>query len=90
MLTGIRCPTCGLGHSLLDAWTGSWASSLAHHPLGIPALLLTGATALLYLFRPGTIHAIFKSISRRFDAHPHLTIGAIAAYVLLGVAWHVY
>lgn len=87
MLTGIRCPTCGLGHSLLDAWTGSWSSSLAHHPLGIAVLLLSGAAALLYLVRPQTIEAIHRTISRSFSAHPHLATGAVAAYVLLGVAW---
>lgn len=88
MMTGIECPTCGLGHALIEAWTGSWASSLGYHPLGVPALLLSGILALLHLVRPQLVETLFRNASRSLEAHPRLMTGVVAAYVLLGVAWH--
>jgi hypothetical protein len=88
MVTGIKCPTCGLGHALIEAWTGNWALSLQHHPLGVPALLLSGILALLHLVRPRLVETLFRNASRSLEAHPRLVTGAVAAYVLLGVAWH--
>ena len=37
-LTGLDCPTCGLGRSLVRAWSGDFAAAFDYHPLG-PALL---------------------------------------------------
>jgi hypothetical protein len=48
LLTGCRCPGCGMGHAVVAAMRGDWAVSWGHHPLGIPVLLVwTGW--LLYL-----------------------------------------
>lgn len=38
-LTGLRCPGCGMGHAVLEAFRGNLSSSWAWHPLG-PALAL--------------------------------------------------
>jgi hypothetical protein len=40
LLTGIACPGCGMGHSLVFALRGDFAASWHYHPLGIPLLLL--------------------------------------------------
>ncbi|MBT3980293.1 MAG: DUF2752 domain-containing protein [Bacteriovoracaceae bacterium] len=33
-LTGIVCPTCGLGHSLFYSFKFSFVQAATHHPLG--------------------------------------------------------
>ena len=40
LLTGIPCPGCGMGHSLVFALRGDFAGSFHSHPLGIPLLVL--------------------------------------------------
>jgi hypothetical protein len=40
LLTGIPCPGCGMGHSLVFALRGDFAGSFHSHPLGIPFLIL--------------------------------------------------
>lgn len=40
LLTGHRCPGCGMGHAVVSAMRGDVAASFAHHPLGIPVLLI--------------------------------------------------
>lgn len=38
LLTGHRCPGCGMGHAVVAAMRGNWGASFHHHPLGIPLL----------------------------------------------------
>ena len=38
LLTGHRCPGCGMGHAVASAMRGDWLESFRHHPLGIPLL----------------------------------------------------
>ena len=38
LLTGHRCPGCGMGHAVVSAMRGHWSESFHHHPLGIPVL----------------------------------------------------
>ncbi|MDD5303325.1 MAG: DUF2752 domain-containing protein [Elusimicrobia bacterium] len=38
LLTGHRCPGCGMGHAVVAAMRGDWAGSFHLHPLGIPLL----------------------------------------------------
>lgn len=40
LLTGVPCPGCGMGHSLIFALRGDFAGSVRSHPLGIPLLIL--------------------------------------------------
>ena len=40
LLTGVPCPGCGMGHSLLLALRGDVAGSWRAHPLGVPLLIL--------------------------------------------------
>jgi hypothetical protein len=39
-LTGIPCPGCGMGHSLVFALRGDLPGSFHAHPLGLPLLVL--------------------------------------------------
>lgn len=43
LITGLPCPGCGMGHSLVHALRGDFAGSLRFHPLGLPLLLLWSA-----------------------------------------------
>ena len=38
LLTGHRCPGCGMGHAVAAAMRGDFAASFHLHPLGIPLL----------------------------------------------------
>lgn len=40
LLTGHRCPGCGMGHAVVAAMRGDWIASFHHHPLGIPVLAI--------------------------------------------------
>ena len=39
LLTGHRCPGCGMGHAVVAAMRGDFAESFRHHPLGLPVLI---------------------------------------------------
>lgn len=45
-LTELPCPTCGLTRSVCHAARGRWATSLGHHPAGLPLALGAAAWAL--------------------------------------------
>lgn len=36
--TGLRCPGCGMGHAVLEAFQGHWGASFSSHALGLPLL----------------------------------------------------
>lgn len=38
LLTGRRCPGCGMGHAVVAAMRGDFAASFHYHPLGIAVL----------------------------------------------------
>lgn len=38
LVTGHRCPGCGMGHAVVAAMRGDWVASFQAHPLGIPLL----------------------------------------------------
>jgi hypothetical protein len=40
LLTGLPCPGCGMGHSLVFALRGDFSASFHFHPLGLPLLVL--------------------------------------------------
>lgn len=40
LVTGHRCPGCGMGHAVVYAMRGDFAASFHSHPLGIPLLLV--------------------------------------------------
>ncbi len=46
LLTGHRCPGCGMGHAVVAAMRGDFAASFHLHPLGIPLLAIWTAWLL--------------------------------------------
>ncbi|UPT74803.1 MAG: DUF2752 domain-containing protein [Elusimicrobiota bacterium] len=47
LVTGHRCPGCGMGHAVVHAMRGNWAESLRHHPIGIALLAVWTGWLLL-------------------------------------------
>lgn len=45
-----HCWGCGLGHAIHEALHLHWSASFAHHPLGIPVVLLLVARISTLLF----------------------------------------
>ena len=85
-LTGIRCPTCGLGRALIDTAAGDVAQAFHHHPLG--PLLMGGAViaSLLLATRAGLLKRALVDAGRACKRHPRLMTVLVALYILWGVA----
>ena len=49
-----HCPGCGIGHAIHDALHFRFSSSFAHHPLGIPAVIIIFIRIKQLLFTPKT------------------------------------
>jgi hypothetical protein len=78
LATGLACPTCGLGHALLEAAAGDFAASWRHHPAGVSLL----GAALLWLLAPRQV-AAFAAAVRRRSSRP-LLFATVMLYVLWG------
>jgi hypothetical protein len=83
--TGIPCPTCGLGHALVDAWVGRWESSFGHHPLGLVTLIVCTVLSLLYLVEPESVKRHIQRLGRALSERPRVLFGAVVIYLLIGV-----
>ncbi len=78
LLTGILCPTCGLGRSLVLAFTGFYAESLSFHPGGLFVLLFS----ILYFFwRLGYLPKIQSDFLRLFG------LKTTAVFIVLYSVW---
>jgi len=79
-VTGLPCPSCGLGHGLLALASGDVAAAWAAHPLAVvvPAALVVYAAG-------GRRLAGATTAARRLLARRSTAAVAIAAYVLFGV-----
>ncbi|MBN1656241.1 MAG: DUF2752 domain-containing protein [Deltaproteobacteria bacterium] len=84
VLTGIPCPLCGIGHALVEAWTGRWQSSITHHPFGIATLLLCCFFSIVYLIRPNNVKHEISRLKLAFITHPRLPIAAAAVFLVIG------
>lgn len=78
LLTGHRCPGCGMGHAVVSAMRGDFSASFAHHPLGLPLLALWTAWLAwggVNLYRGRRFSEGFPSVIRR----PAFAWAALAA-----------
>lgn len=85
LFTGIHCPTCGLGHALVHAWTFDLAHAWAHHPLGALCLPVTGALCLAWSLGPERVRHLGSVLDAQWLARPAPLLASVAAYI----AWHV-
>ena len=81
ILTGIECPTCGLGHAIVEALAGEWGASWRHHPAGIVAVLLSIAVSSM-----PQVAAAGATGVRVLTQHRRVTFAALLAYTLWGFA----
>ncbi len=72
IIFGLRCPTCGLGESILYLLTGDFSSAFKAHFLGPPIVVLLAAISLFVALYP----------SRPFSAKPAHTLGANSETIL--------
>jgi hypothetical protein len=80
VLTGIRCPTCGLTRSLCHALRGDWSASLGYHPAGILlAIALIGWMA--WSAAEARRGCVVASVARRRLSAALLTSGASLSLV---------
>ena len=85
-ITGLPCPTCGLGRSLLSAWSGELSHSLAHHPLGPILLVATLLFCTAFAARPKRATGTLRSLSTGLASRPMLALARLGAYALWGFA----
>lgn len=62
LLTGHRCPGCGMGHAVVAAMRGDWAGSFHLHPLGIPLLAVWTAWLAAELYKTARSGASAQSV----------------------------
>lgn len=62
LLTGHRCPGCGMGHAVVAAMRGDWLGSFHLHPLGIPVLAVWTAWLAAEAFRAARSGASARSV----------------------------
>lgn len=65
LVTGHRCPGCGMGHAVVAAMRADLAGSFQHHPLGIPLLIVWTGWLLwkAYGFMSGSPRRVFHASS---------------------------
>jgi hypothetical protein len=51
-----HCPGCGIGHAIHDALHLEWKTSLQHHIMGIPAVLIIFSRIIRLLYPPKTVY----------------------------------
>ena len=87
-VTGIHCPTCGLGRSLLSAAAGDWRASWDFHPLGIPLLLSVCLGLLGTWFFPAPLSAGWRKLPPLLARRPVLLWSLVFFYTLWGLGRH--
>lgn len=85
LLTGLRCPTCGLGHALAHAAAGDLATAWAHHPLGPPLLVAALLGATCHACAPATASALWRRARDLPGRHPVATWLCVAGYASFGL-----
>ena len=83
---GMRCPTCGLGHSILEAFSGHWQNSLRLHFLGLPFLVLIFTGLILFFIHPQLLKQLWdrgEGLLLQYRKTSYLLIGAYAAWGFL-------
>lgn len=85
-LTGLDCPTCGLGRALANACAGDWALAFERHPLGPLLLAVAGIAALAHALQPNALRRAWQRIAGAARAHPRAVALLLAAYVAWGLA----
>ncbi len=83
-LTGIHCPTCGLGRSIMSAAAGEWRLSVHYHPLGIPLLVSCIGWASLVWLAPQRWLAIQNWLSTHYQNHRPIYMIALVFYCIWG------
>ena len=83
-VTGLSCPTCGLGHGLVAAATGHWAEAWSYHPLAIPLLLILLFVSAGLIAFPKILQHSAGEASRWFKMHPRWFSVGLLAYLVWG------
>jgi hypothetical protein len=87
LFTGLECPLCGLGRSLLSLSTGNWKGAWDFHPLG-PFLSLSALLMLIfYLTSPRTFLSSFAKLNQVWQGfNPRLKKRALTFALLILIA----
>jgi len=86
LLAGMPCPTCGLGHALVHAWTFDLSQAWAHHPLGALLLPLSGGLCALWMVGPGRVRGLGRALDMHVLRSPVALLVGVLAYVTWGIA----
>lgn len=89
VLTGIHCPTCGLGRGILAALSGDWKLSIQYHPLAIPFLFLTVLSVAGFLMSPIKFKLATNRVGSFIQSHKNLASLVVLLYSLWGITrWY--
>lgn len=87
-ISGVPCPTCGLGRSLLATWSGDLLRAWHLHFLGPVLLLGTALLSAACALHPAGARRVAAALAQTPTAHPKLTGWAAGAYILWGFSRH--
>lgn len=85
-VTGLPCPTCGLGRGLLAAMGGDFPGAYTHHPLAPALLVFLASMAALHASAPARARALLSGLGAAPTRHPRATWLLLALYVGWGAS----
>ena len=86
-LTGIFCPTCGLGRSLIYFFKGDLITSLHYHPLGAILLVCFFLFWIVYSISLSYASLIIKNVKGFYLKHSVWVKSLIVVYCIWGFYW---
>ena len=84
LLTGIPCPTCGLGRSLICTMTGQFSLAWKLHPLGPIAIISAIVILSLLWVKPSLIEAILSWTHNYYKKNPAVIWAFTIPYLVWG------
>lgn len=85
LFTGIECPTCGLGHALVEAAVGDFGASWRDHPAGVLLYAVALAAVIATMVMPRASLVVLARV-RTFTARRAVVAVALLLYTLWGFA----
>ncbi|RYZ52057.1 MAG: DUF2752 domain-containing protein, partial [Proteobacteria bacterium] len=87
LLSGLDCPLCGLGRSLLSAFCGNWKGAWDFHPLGPLLIFSLSAVLVVYLISPQAFYSARGKLQNlRSKMSPQRRSGLVAITAIALIA----
>lgn len=87
LISGLDCPLCGLGRSLISVISGNWKGTWDFHPLGPLLIILCSLILIAYMLSPRAIQIVYSAFSDlRRGLNPRLKKAALTIILVALIA----